>query len=253
MVLNMSEIELLVWLIIGHIVADFYLQPSKWVQDKNDRHWRSGALIAHSLVHGVIGGLIILLYGSASLYFTVLIFIVITFTHYVFDLIKSYSAQSLKSFLVDQALHLMVLLLVWLLVIDDNMVVSAAFTYVDWKTMSILVGAYLLALKPISVIIKLVLEPLVRQLKESHDEDNQALVNGGRLIGYYERVLILTLTLMSQFAAIGFILAAKSIFRFGDLKDTHSRKLTEYVLLGTLISVTFVLIIGAIAGMLVGA
>ncbi|RZK66384.1 MAG: DUF3307 domain-containing protein, partial [Pedobacter sp.] len=31
-------------------------------------------------------------------------------------------------------------------------------------------------------------------------------------------------------------LAAKSIFRFGDLKDAHDIKLTEYVLIGTLLS-----------------
>ncbi|MFZ0597577.1 MAG: DUF3307 domain-containing protein, partial [Flavobacterium sp.] len=38
------------------------------------------------------------------------------------------------------------------------------------------------------------------------------------------------------FEAIGFLLAAKSIFRFGDLKEAKDRKLTEYVLIGTLIS-----------------
>ena len=36
--------------------------------------------------------------------------------------------------------------------------------------------------------------------------------------------------------AVGFLLAAKSIFRFGDLKEAHDIKLTEYVLIGTLLS-----------------
>jgi hypothetical protein len=36
--------------------------------------------------------------------------------------------------------------------------------------------------------------------------------------------------------SIGFLMAAKSIFRFGDLTPIQDRKLTEYVLIGTLIS-----------------
>jgi hypothetical protein len=32
------------------------------------------------------------------------------------------------------------------------------------------------------------------------------------------------------------LLAAKSIFRFGDLKEARERKLTEYILIGTLLS-----------------
>ncbi|RYE13805.1 MAG: DUF3307 domain-containing protein, partial [Sphingobacteriales bacterium] len=39
-----------------------------------------------------------------------------------------------------------------------------------------------------------------------------------------------------HFEAVGFLLAAKSIFRFGDLKEAHDIKLTEYVLIGTLLS-----------------
>jgi hypothetical protein len=46
--------------------------------------------------------------------------------------------------------------------------------------------------------------------------------------------------------AIGFMLAAKSIFRFGDLKDSKDRKLTEYVLIGTMISFGTAIVIGVI-------
>jgi hypothetical protein len=53
--------------------------------------------------------------------------------------------------------------------------------------------------------------------------------------------------LLHQFAAIGFIVTAKSIFRFGDLKDHSDRKLTEYVMLGTLLSVAVSVFIGLAA------
>ena len=47
-----------------------------------------------------------------------------------------------------------------------------------------------------------------------------------------------------NFEAIGFLLAAKSIFRFGDLKEAKDRKLTEYVLIGTLLSFGIALLTG---------
>jgi len=42
-------------------------------------------------------------------------------------------------------------------------------------------------------------------------------------------------------------LAAKSIFRFGDLKEAKDRKLTEYVLVGTLLSFGIALLVGHLA------
>ena len=43
---------------------------------------------------------------------------------------------------------------------------------------------------------------------------------------------------------IGFLLAAKSIFRFGDLKENKDIRLTEYILIGTLLSFGIRILIG---------
>jgi len=51
-------------------------------------------------------------------------------------------------------------------------------------------------------------------------------------------------TFSQIFSAIGFLIAAKSIFRFGDLTKHQDRKLTEYVLLGTFTSVAMTFAIG---------
>jgi len=53
------------------------------------------------------------------------------------------------------------------------------------------------------------------------------LLNAGRLIGNIERVLTLTLLLMMQYEAVGFIIAAKSILRYEGVKTSK----TEYVLI----------------------
>lgn len=80
--------------------------------------------------------------------------------------------------------------------------------------------------------------------KEGRQTSQEGLKDAGRTIGIIERSLILTFILMSQYQAIGFLIAAKSVFRFGDLIDTSQRKRTEYILIGTLISFTFSILLG---------
>lgn len=63
----------------------------------------------------------------------------------------------------------------------------------------------------------------------------------GALIGYLERVLILTFVLLGQYVAIPIVLTAKSITRFEELKE---RKFAEYYLIGTLSSMLFSILIG---------
>jgi hypothetical protein len=57
--------------------------------------------------------------------------------------------------------------------------------------------------------------------------------NRGRIIGLFERGIIYLLILLGQYAAIGFVLAAKSFTRF---KELDQRDFAEYVLIGTLMS-----------------
>jgi hypothetical protein len=49
---------------------------------------------------------------------------------------------------------------------------------------------------------------------------------------------------LGRWEAIGFLIAAKSVFRFGDLKDSRNRKLTEYILIGTLLSFGIAIVTG---------
>ena len=76
---------------------------------------------------------------------------------------------------------------------------------------------------------------------------DQSLQNAGNYIGILERIFVVTFILLNEFEAIGFLLAAKSIFRFGDLKKVKDRKLTEYVLIGTLLSFGIAILVGLIA------
>src|SRR5690606_34484568 len=68
------------------------------------------------------------------------------------------------------------------------------------------------------------------------DSNDESLNNAGKYIGILERLFVFTFVVTGNWEAIGFLLAAKSVFRFGDLKESKDRKLTEYILIGTLLS-----------------
>jgi len=61
-----------------------------------------------------------------------------------------------------------------------------------------------------------------------------------------ERILMLTFVITGKFDAIGFLLAAKSVFRFGDLSNRKDRMRTENILTGTLLSFSISIITGLI-------
>ena len=103
---------------------------------------------------------------------------------------------------------------------------------------AIVVFAYLVVIMG-AYFIKLML----RRYEE--DVGTSGLKGAGMVIGVVERVMVLTFVLVNQYTAITVIFAAKSIARFNELKD---RKMAEYYLIGTLVSITFALLVGIIAG-----
>jgi hypothetical protein len=80
------------------------------------------------------------------------------------------------------------------------------------------------------------------QLKEDNSDDS--LANAGKYIGILERLFVFSFILLNQWSAIGLLIAAKSVFRFSDLSRAKDRKLTEYILIGTLISFGLALSVG---------
>lgn len=59
---------------------------------------------------------------------------------------------------------------------------------------------------------------------------------GGHWIGYVERVMIFTFFMFGQFTAIAAMMAIKTAFRFNDLKDDNDSHRSEYIMIGTFIS-----------------
>jgi hypothetical protein len=79
-------------------------------------------------------------------------------------------------------------------------------------------------------------------LKEYTEE--ASLENAGAYIGMLERLFVFAFIITNHWEGVGFLIAAKSVFRFGDLSKAKDRKLTEYILIGTLLSFGLAIIFG---------
>ena len=109
---------------------------------------------------------------------------------------------------------------------------------------SVIISAYIIVSIIGAHFIKLMLRRYEKEVEIS------GLKSAGMVVGIVERVMVLTFVLVNQYTAITVIFAAKSIARFNELKD---RKMAEYYLIGTLVSITFALLVGiAVRAILVG-
>lgn len=79
------------------------------------------------------------------------------------------------------------------------------------------------------------------------DDRKMGLPGAGLLIGRIERCLVVLFVLLQRYEAVGFLLAAKSVFRIGDLTNKDERRFAEYIFVGTLLSFTTAIGIGLMA------
>ncbi|TYP70372.1 DUF3307 domain-containing protein [Aquimarina intermedia] len=221
-------------LIIAHVLGDFVLQPDTWVADKKEKKQASLFLYLHTLVHAVT--LLCMLSFDRRYLLAILI---IVFSHFLIDLIKLNLDKKVNFkllFLLDQLAHLLVIagIVYWYqpFSIDLSRVYSIEILY--------LVLAIIAVTSISSVIMKLLMSTW--NLNEDHAKDS--LEKAGKYIGILERLFVFAFIALGQWAAIGFLITAKSVFRFGDLSKAKDRKLTEYVLIGTLLSFGLAMIVG---------
>ncbi|WP_111412303.1 DUF3307 domain-containing protein [Billgrantia lactosivorans] len=240
-----ADLSLLLGLVLVHLLGDFALQPRRWVEARYTRKVRSPQLYLHAALHAgltfaVLGAATLTHSTAGSLSMALGGALAIGSSHALIDLGKAYlPPQRLRWFLLDQALHLLVLLGVWLTWLGDWQPLIAFWQWLFTPPVLGVVVAYLLVTRPLSIVIALVMR------RWSAEIDNPGtLIAAGARIGMAERVLVLTLVLLDQLTAIGFLLAAKSVLRFGELRGAQDRKLTEYVLMGTLLSVSTAMVLG---------
>ncbi len=221
----------LVKLFTAHLICDFVLQTDAFCEQKNKL---KGKGVAYQLIHALLHA--ILAYVFVAQWSLWWIAVVVFCSHFVIDIVKSLLKRpdSMALFLVDQLFHVSILaLLSYYIALAGQIAGCARFSI--W----VIASGCLVLLKPTSIIISL----FFNNKKWNLASDDMSLPMAGRWIGYFERILVMTFILLGSYEAIGFLMAAKSIFRFGELKEKSEIKRTEYVLLGTLMSFTIAVIV----------
>jgi hypothetical protein len=226
----------IIWLIkllLAHLLTDFVLQPTSWIESRNKKHFQS----VHLYLHGLITALAALLLIGVHYWWVVLIILV---THIAIDGWKSYRPNETKYFLIDQCLHLLVILVCWYFIFLNADDIVSAWELINTKNILIVITAYVFVTFPAGILIGQLTKKWRDQIP-----DAPTLGNAGKWIGIIERIIILTLVFNHQYAAMGLLITAKSLLRFSEANRAEIK--TEYLLIGTLISITLAILVGLIA------
>ncbi|WP_407426746.1 DUF3307 domain-containing protein [Arcticibacter sp.] len=228
---------LLLWylkMLAAHLLTDFALQPNSWVEGRNAHHYTS----RHIYYHIIMTMLIACLFDGFTNW---VVPVVIGLSHFSIDLWKSYRPQKMLYFVLDQSMHILVILVTGLLLYPPDPAVSnslqSIFRNEDYWA---IVLALIFLAHPSGIIIGM----LTGKWREQLADTSNSLADAGKWIGILERLIIFVLVVFDQYAAIALLTTAKSILRFSESKNAQER--SEYVLIGTLISITFALVTGLI-------
>jgi hypothetical protein len=225
-------VTLLILQLIAHILADFAFQPQRWCHRKDETLCSE----VHLLHFVIVFGLSWLCSMQVSFWWAALVIAVV---HFLFDMLKGILSRRGKLphalFFIDQSFHLLTIAAVvyWF---PGVQAITFPFQISPWQ--ALIIFSFLFCIKPANIVIREVLNSF--EIPVSGPADKNELMNAGKLIGVLERIISLTLILINQFAAVGFIIAAKSLLRF---RDTATAR-TEYLLIGTLLSFGIAILLG---------
>lgn len=267
-------IELFLRLFLAYLVVEFLLRPAPPTKDRSGNGWRSGPLAYHAFTAGLLTFLftslwnitfvlrdpsslpgLLLQFRDALLY----AFVLVTVAHFVIDgmlpdLVVGIRKRMARGRDPDDKdgmpepagwlfiAHLAVLFIVLALLSPQTPAPYPCGSPVEIIRIWIVVTAFLLVLQPGGILVGSVIRFWRKDMDASRED---GLDHAGRLIGYVERVLIVTFILVNEYTAIGFLIAAKGLFRINDTKRS------EDIIVGTMVSFAVAVLIGAAAGYLV--
>jgi hypothetical protein len=246
--------QVLALLVVAHVAGDFLLQNERMAAAK-ERRW--SVLLVHGLLVLAAHAALLAPFLSGGLAVGL---VALAIVHVVMDAVRGRAlgrwGASLAAFFTDQVLHVAAALVLWrILVSTDALVGGRWFVGGEWvggyARWSVVAAAYVFNTAGGTRIVRGVLKRFPKAVPGGADEDDGEYAMG-RMIGCLERYIALTLVLFGQWAALGFILVAKSIARFPEFRSRSDKDFAEYYLIGTLTSVLVALLSGAVLRWIVG-
>lgn len=227
--------------LVLHILGDFYCQTAPLAEKKDRRY---GYVVIHSLIYAAVFLAGALLFWSTAIGWK---FLVLAGFHFVIDSCKFLIRKRVRSatpktdwtfYWCDQLAHL-VSFLIWFVFIWQGQPIALHPMVGNWigatgfggKTFLSWFGLLLIIHKPANITARAMLAEY--RPKKREDELN----NAGALIGSLERIIIVLLLSVGEYAAIGLVLTAKSVARYDNISKDQT--FAEYYLLGTLLSTLF--------------
>ncbi len=221
-------VETAIALLTAHVLADFVFQTNWIVANK-----RNPAVL------GLHAG-IVLICSVVALGGSLPLALIVALIHLCIDAVKTYGlpGDRLWAYLADQAAHLLTIAI-------------AAWLWPDAIAQGYWAG-HIDMLLPIALFVTgLILAtragfPAIGYLMAQFpiNNESESLENAGKIIGLLERTLIYLMVMIGEPAGIGFLIAAKSILRFDTV--SKDRAISEYVIIGTLASFGWALIMALI-------
>jgi len=245
--MNNLNVELLLRILIAHFLSDFIFQPNSFVKNKEKKGLKSPYFYIHILITFIT---VYVLLWNWNMW---CIAVIVTGAHFALDIIKcQIKKQNIWIFLLDQFLHIVIIILVWLVFTKQfAQFAEVLFNILKNNKFMWILLAYVFITFPISTLIGYMTKKWSNEIEGVKEKDNSinpdkkpGLKDAGKWIGIIERVLIFTFIMIDQIAVIGFLLAAKSVFRFGNLNNSFEQKKTEYIIIGTFISFSIAIFIG---------
>lgn len=227
--------QLLVCLLTAHLLGDFLLQSDRVARDKR----RIGVLLQHAFTVALLS------YLACGAWRNWFIPVSVFGAHALIDAVKArVTRQDATTFLLDQLAHAISLAVIAILAAGSSpSLYGVDLLGATYLRALIAVGGVVLGVFAGGVLIGLAVQPLLEQLKQARaasreqvSQESRGFEEGGKLIGRLERALIFLFVFSGQPAGIGFLIAAKSIFRFGELKEHRHRMEAEYIIIGTMMS-----------------
>jgi len=217
-------------LLIAHFLADFTLQTDTVASRK-----RTDIRYLH--LHGGIYACVMVLACGLFLDRELAggVCLTLALSHYLIDMVRfrfSRLSHSLPGFLMDQALHIGIILqMVHLLGPESGCspLLNSLMEQYPLERIARYALLFLVITDPASVFVKLLTATVSPRPADPEDTS----VNVGKLIGILERLVIAFLVLEGALSSIGFVMTAKSLARYKELND---KKFAENYLVGTLSS-----------------
>lgn len=225
-------IETAAALVLAHVLADFVFQTDAMVRSKA----LPGVLLVHVAIVAAASWAALGLAPAAGP------ILLVGISHLVIDWLKQrHGSQTFGPFALDQAAHLAMIALAAALWPASY---TAGLWGLPWPSgldaakahapqAMVLVAGLVAAVWAGGHAVRAMMAGLPIPADPTEDD---RLPQGGRLIGRLERLLILMLVLADYTAGIGFLIAAKSVLRFSELARDRDRRVSEYVIIGTLAS-----------------